>query len=87
MAKVQMTNDETNRDYRPSVMLEGNPFSQLLGESHGRAERLSDSVVAQPLTLQAAATSSNAKNQYLTLAFFTFPLRVDGPCSGFLLLI
>jgi hypothetical protein len=68
-------------------MLEGKPFSQLLGESHGRAERLSDSVVAQPLTLQAAATSSNAKNQYLILAFFTFPLRFDGPCSGFLLLI
>jgi hypothetical protein len=68
-------------------MLEGKPFSQLLGESHGLAERLSDSVVAQPLTPQAAAMSSNAKNQYLILAFFTFPLRFDGPCSGFLLLI
>jgi hypothetical protein len=44
-------------------MLEGKPFSQLLGESHGRAERFSDSVVAQPLTLHAAAMSSNAKNQ------------------------
>ena len=54
---------ERLRGYLPSVMLDGKPFSQLLGESHGRAERLSDSVVAQPLTPQAAATSSNAKNQ------------------------
>ena len=51
------------RAYLPSVMLEGKPFSQLLGESHGRADRFSDSVVAQPLTPHAAATSSNAKNQ------------------------
>jgi hypothetical protein len=51
------------RDYLPSVMLDGKPFSQLLGESQGRAERLSDSVVAQPLTPQAVATSNNAKNQ------------------------
>lgn len=49
--------------YLPSVMLEGKPFSQLLGESHGRAERFSDSVVAQPLTPQAAAVSNNVKNQ------------------------
>jgi hypothetical protein len=73
--------------YLPSVILEGKPFSQLLGESQGRAERLSDSVVAQPVTLHAAATSSNAKNQYLTFAFFTFHPVFDGPCSGFLLLI
>jgi hypothetical protein len=51
------------RTYLPSVMLDGKPFSQLLGESHGRAERLSDSVVAQPLAPQAAAASSKAKNQ------------------------
>jgi hypothetical protein len=44
-------------------MPEGNPFSQLFGESQGRAERLSDSVVAQPLTLQAAAASSKNNNQ------------------------
>jgi hypothetical protein len=65
-------------------MLEGKPFSQLLGESHGRAERLSDSVVAQPLTLQAAAKSSNAKNQFLTFALFTFPPRSTAPISGYL---
>jgi hypothetical protein len=65
--------------YLPSVMLEGKPFSQLLGESQGLAERLSDSAVAQPVTLHAAATSSNAKSQYLTLAFFTFPPRLRSP--------
>jgi hypothetical protein len=79
-----MTNDEKSL-YLPSVMLEGKPFSQLLGESQGRADRLSDSVVAQPLTPNAAATSSNAKNQYLPLAFF-ISTPFDGPCSGFSLI-
>src|SRR4051794_5360757 len=63
-------------------MLEGKPFSQLLGESQGRAERFSESAVAQPLKLQADATSSAAKNQFLKLALFTFPLRLTAPLSG-----
>jgi len=54
-----------------SVMLEGKPFSQLLGESKAcrKVVRLR---FAQPVMLQAAATSSNAKTISKHLLFSRF---------------
>src|SRR5436190_16136059 len=53
--------------YRPSVIELGNPVSQVLGVFQGRAERFSDSVLAQPLN-QRAANASRSRNAWRGLS-------------------
>jgi len=59
------------RGYLPSVMLEGKPFSQLLGESQGLAERLSDSLLHSQ-SCSSCCNKQQCKSQYLTLLFSRF---------------
>lgn len=44
-------------------MLLGMPFSQPIGESQGRTEALSGSLLAQPLAPKARSANSNKSNE------------------------
>ena len=54
----------TLKAYLPSLIVLGKPFSQPLGESHGRSDKLSESfVVAQPAKPKPARISRST-NKY-----------------------
>jgi hypothetical protein len=52
--------------YRPSIIELGRPFSQFLGESQGRSEAFSESVVEQPArarTVEASNRRNSARGE------------------------
>lgn len=60
-------------------MDEGNPVSQPRGEFHGRSERFSDSVVAQPVKTNAALASSASNSRKRRISFIS--IRRDNQIS------
>ena len=76
---------ENRADQRPSLIDEGNPVSQPRGEFHGRSERFSDSVVAQPVKINEALARTAAKSKMRKIFIFNLrepsPLHAPGPAS------
>src|SRR5438874_11843693 len=82
--------DETRRrrvrrnyvDQRPSLIDEGNPVSQPRGEFHGRSERFSDSVVAQPVKINEALARSDTKSKKRKIFIFQFERTISPSRTG-----
>src|SRR5207237_4554672 len=54
-ALKQLRESRRGSAYRPSLMLLGRPFCQVVGAFQGREDKFSDSVVLQPLAIRIIA--------------------------------